>query len=101
MKLQVDVIEDLGSGAVYCQLLDAAFGQRVPMQKVNWKAKFEYEFIANLKVFQTTLERLGITKKIDVHILTKYRFKSSPEQNTKTTFKWSNGWKDTSKLVGV
>jgi len=40
IHLEVQKIEDLGSGAVYCQLLDAAFGQKVPMSKVNWKAKF-------------------------------------------------------------
>jgi hypothetical protein len=36
------------------------------MQKINWKAKFDYEFIANFKVFQNTLEKLGIVKKIEV-----------------------------------
>lgn len=40
LSLKVEKIEDLGSGTVYCQLLDAAFGQMVPMHKVNWKAKF-------------------------------------------------------------
>lgn len=40
LNLNIEVIEDLGSGAIYCQLLDYAFGQRVPMQKVSWKAKF-------------------------------------------------------------
>jgi RP/EB family microtubule-associated protein len=51
LRLDIIAIEDLGTGAVYCQLLDYAFGQRVPMHKVSWKAKFEYEFIHNLKVF--------------------------------------------------
>ena len=36
------------------------------MQKVNWKAKFDYEFIGNFKVFQNTLEKLGIVRKIEV-----------------------------------
>ena len=45
LQLNLEKIEDLGSGAVYCQLLDAAFGQIIPMGKVNWKAKFSYEFI--------------------------------------------------------
>lgn len=72
LKLDVTHIEDLGSGAVYCQLLDAAFKHSINMNKVNWKAKFEYEFIGNLKLFQQTLERLGIAKKIDV-ISAQYR----------------------------
>lgn len=40
LELNIESIEDLGTGAVYCQLLDYGFGQRVPMQKINWKAKF-------------------------------------------------------------
>ena len=66
LNLNIQAIEDLGSGSVYCQLLDYGFGQRVPMQKVNWKAKFDYEFIGNFKVFQNTLEKLGIVRKIEV-----------------------------------
>jgi RP/EB family microtubule-associated protein len=76
LHLDVPVIEDLGTGAVYCQLLDAAFGQRVPMHKVNWKAKFEYEFINNLKVFQEAMEKIGIAKKIDVIFFVIFRYKN-------------------------
>lgn len=37
------------------------------MNKVNWKAKFEYEWINNLKIFQQTLDKLNISKKINVN----------------------------------
>lgn len=42
LQLDITYIEDLGSGSVYCQLIDAYHRHAVPMQKVNWKAKFEY-----------------------------------------------------------
>ncbi len=94
LNLNIEIIEDLGTGSVYCQLLDYAFGQRVPMQKVNWKAKFEYEFIANMKVFQNTLEKLGITRKIDVRCFMFFRFKSLPKLSPKITLKSFNRFKD-------
>jgi len=31
-------IEQLGSGNIYCQLLDAAFPEKVPLNKVKWQA---------------------------------------------------------------
>lgn len=42
LSLEIGFVEDLGSGSVYCQLVDAWFKGVVPMGKVNWKAKFEY-----------------------------------------------------------
>lgn len=29
----------MGSGAAYCQLLDLIYPGKVPMTKINWKAK--------------------------------------------------------------
>ena len=59
-------MEQLGTGAVYCQILDACFPGKVPLNKVNWKARYEYEFLGNFKVLQLAFSKLGIQKKIDV-----------------------------------
>ena len=65
------MIEQLASGAVYCQLLDAVCPGIVPLHKLNWKAKTEYEFIQNLKVLQLVFDRVGMTKKPDVRNMLK------------------------------
>jgi microtubule-associated protein, RP/EB family len=42
LKANLAKIEQLGTGAVYCHLLEALYPGKVPMGKVNWKAKFDY-----------------------------------------------------------
>jgi hypothetical protein len=90
-KLSVTKIEQLGSGAVYCQILDAIHPGKVNMSKVNWKAHLEWEFINNLKILQQSFLKCGLNKHIEVlftHIIIIYNFSRSkdlPRQNTKIT----------------
>ena len=65
-QLQLQNIEQLGTGAVFCQLLDVVHPGRVPLSKVNWKAKTEYDNLYNLKLLTTTMNSLKINKQIDV-----------------------------------
>ena len=49
LELDVAKIETTASGAIACQILDAIYPGKVPMHKVNWEAKAEYEFVGNYK----------------------------------------------------
>lgn len=42
LALEVTKIEQLGTGAVYCNLIDAMFPGKVAMQRVNWRARNEW-----------------------------------------------------------
>jgi RP/EB family microtubule-associated protein len=65
--LNVTKIEQLGSGSVYCQVIDVIHPGKVTMNKINWKAKHDYEFIANLKILQNAFDKIGIKRYVEVH----------------------------------
>ena len=79
LKLNITKIEQACTGAIYCQLLDSIFIGKVKMNKVNWKANNENEFLQNLKILQQSLIDCKINKNIDIAKLAKGRYQDNFE----------------------
>jgi microtubule-associated protein, RP/EB family len=75
LNVNLTKVEQTASGAIACQLLDVmhpgrkylliephVFTDQVPMHKVNWSAKQDFEFIQNYKILQTCFTKLSIDR---------------------------------------
>jgi RP/EB family microtubule-associated protein len=79
LQLEVKQIEQLGTGAIYCQLIDAMYPGKIAMARVNWRARNEWEFISNFKVLQQGFGKCKIQKYIDIEKLSKGKYQDNLE----------------------
>jgi len=79
LQLSLSKVEQTASGAVACQLLDRIYPGKVPLSKVNWDAKLDYEFLANYKVLQNAFTKLKIDKQLPVERLVRAKYQDNLE----------------------
>jgi len=79
LQLDYKKIEQVCSGSAYCQLMDALYPGKVSLAKVNFNAKFDYEYLKNFGVLQEVFTKMGIDKRIDVNTLIKGKFQDNLE----------------------
>ncbi|XP_059836681.1 microtubule-associated protein RP/EB family member 1-like isoform X1 [Hypanus sabinus] len=79
LQLSYTKIEQLCSGAAYCQFMDMLFPGCVGLKKVKFQAKLEHEYIHNFKLLQAAFKRMGVDKIIPVDKLVKGKFQDNFE----------------------
>jgi len=72
-------IEDLSNGAAHCQLMDAIHPGKVPLPRVDFNAKSEYDIMQNYKILQVLFQKLKIDKEIPVQLLMKGKYQGNFE----------------------
>ncbi|KAJ8355493.1 hypothetical protein SKAU_G00182870 [Synaphobranchus kaupii] len=79
LHLSYTKVEQLCSGAAYCQFMDMLFPGCVLLKKVKFQARLEHEFIHNFKVLQAAFKRMSVDKIIPVEKLVKGKFQDNFE----------------------
>ncbi|KAI8843685.1 microtubule binding protein, partial [Chytridium lagenaria] len=79
LQIKYTKIEQCGSGAAYCQILDSVYAGDVPLTRVKFESKHEYDFVNNLKILQTGFNSHSIEKNIPIDKLIKCRYNDNLE----------------------
>jgi RP/EB family microtubule-associated protein len=72
-------IEELCSGAVYCQFMDLLFPGCIVLKRVKFSTRLEHEYISNFKALQNTFKKVGVDKEVPIEKLVKGRFQDNFE----------------------
>lgn len=79
LRSQFTKIEELCTGAAYCQYMDMLFSGSVPMKRVKFRTNLEHEYIQNFKILQAAFKKMNVDKIIPIDRLIKGRFQDNFE----------------------
>lgn len=79
LSAQFGKIEELCTGAAYCQFMDMLFPGSVPMKRVKFRTNLEHEYIQNFKILQASFKKMSVDKIIPIDKLIKGRFQDNFE----------------------
>ncbi|XP_065206702.1 microtubule-associated protein RP/EB family member 1 isoform X2 [Planococcus citri] len=72
-------IEELCTGAAYCQFMDMLFPGSIALKRVKFRTNLEHEYIQNFKILQAAFKKMNVDKEIPVDRLIKGRFQDNFE----------------------
>jgi len=79
LDLNLSKIEQTASGAVACQLTDYIYPGSIPMHRVNWEAKSDYEYVQNYKLLQAAFTKNRVQRHVDVDKLIRAKYQDNLE----------------------
>eukprot|EP00485_Elphidium_margaritaceum_P013199 CAMPEP_0202686254 /NCGR_PEP_ID=MMETSP1385-20130828/2062_1 /ASSEMBLY_ACC=CAM_ASM_000861 /TAXON_ID=933848 /ORGANISM="Elphidium margaritaceum" /LENGTH=318 /DNA_ID=CAMNT_0049340789 /DNA_START=111 /DNA_END=1067 /DNA_ORIENTATION=- len=79
LEINIDKVEECANGAIYCNLWDALHPGTIPMSRVDFTVKHEYDYMKNWKLVQTGFQKAGVEKLIPVQRLIKARYQDNLE----------------------
>lgn len=72
-------IEEMHTGAAYCQFTDFLFPGAIQLRRVKWNSRLELDWLSNWKLLQTSWKTLGVDKIVPVEKLIKGKFQDNFE----------------------
>jgi len=74
LQMNLTKIEQLCTGAAYCQFMDQLFPGSIALKKVKFTTNLEHEFISNFKALQGSFNKAGVDKVIPIEKLVKGKY---------------------------
>lgn len=79
LDLNLSKIEQTASGAIACQLTELIFEGSIPLAKINWEARSDYEFVQNYKLLQKAFTKHRVQRHVDVDKLIRAKYQDNLE----------------------
>ena len=79
IKAKFSKIEELCTGAAYCQFMEILFPGSVIIKKVKFNTKQEHDYINNFKLLQASFKKMSVDKVVPVDRLVKGKFQDNLE----------------------
>lgn len=79
LGLQLTKIEQTATGAVACQITEYIFPGSIPLSRINWEARSDYEFVANYKLLQAAFAKNNVQRFVDVTKLIRAKYQDNLE----------------------
>uniref|UniRef100_A0A915PLF9 EB1 C-terminal domain-containing protein n=1 Tax=Setaria digitata TaxID=48799 RepID=A0A915PLF9_9BILA len=79
LRANLTRVEEMSSGAAYCQLTELLFPGKISLKKVKWNSRNEVDWIANWRILQTAWKDLGVKKAVPVERLLRAKFQDNFE----------------------
>lgn len=79
LDLNLTKIEHTCSGAVACQVTELIFPNSIPMSRVNWEARSDYEYVQNYKLLQAAFTKHHVQRHVDVDKLIRGKYQDNLE----------------------
>ncbi|KAI6178558.1 Microtubule-associated protein RP/EB family member 3 [Aphelenchoides besseyi] len=79
LQAEFTKIEQLHTGAAYCQFTDFLFPDSIALKRVKWSSRLELDWLSNWKLLQVAWKQLGIDKVVPVEKLIKGKFQDNFE----------------------
>ena len=74
LDLNLTKIEQTATGAVACQLTDYIFPGSIPLSRINWEARSDYEYVSNYKLLQAAFAKHSVKRYVDVGKLIRAKY---------------------------
>jgi RP/EB family microtubule-associated protein len=79
LDLNLKKIEETAPGAIACQLTELIFPRSIPLSKISWEARTDYEFIQNYKLLQVAFTKHSVQRYVDVDKLIRAKYQDNLE----------------------